>query len=605
MSNCTLPEPPPKKSTMLDSNHCTKEWIVNEENVCASKENPEYRQEKFVDRLSLRASSAGAGSSTNPTIVCSVGGEQDEHWTREWKNENDENGTDLCALPFSANRLKGKHTFENGLTAHLSCSRRNSPDESMPSSKRTTPAKEKFCARADYLLKEDAEGRDLKMWFPEENAVLDPHSFRLTKRRYIGQGLKILKRMIERGESEDQILLQPFLRSGASEVDLDEFYERIFYWSATFEDFTTVLAWAAKKVKTPPRWLFPKEKYTLLMHACINGWVDMVTFILKQPWARLNEVDKVGHTALMLASARGHAQIVTMLLQKPHIDVNCGSRSGSDTALMLAIQQGAQVYPNPHENIAEMLINHPGIEVNRTNQKDFSALMLAAQYRRVNIVKHLLANRETDAMYQNEDGMTALMVAASCENNVNALRQLVEFVPAHRKAKYFNSRNKRGYTALMIAVIYKRVENVRYLLDVEQVNVNETMSAPLDLVEHMNHKHEEATALIIAAGLGYEEMVRLLLNHNGIDTEAKIKMNGKPVYPSTALGIARHKDAIPYTRTAYTAIREMLLAHRKSRTQGTAPPSSGAGAGSESFTPVNEEELNAAEILESLGKTRL
>ena len=63
-----------------------------------------------------------------------------------------------------------------------------------------------------------------------------------------------------------------------------------------------------------------------------------------------------------------------------------------------------------HEDVVEILLGHPDIDVNARNPDGMTALMIACkQYGRTNIVKLLLQKpSRVDLSFQNNDGQTAL-----------------------------------------------------------------------------------------------------------------------------------------------------------------------------------------------------
>jgi ankyrin repeat protein len=161
-----------------------------------------------------------------------------------------------------------------------------------------------------------------------------------------------------------------------------------------------------------------------------------------------NAKDENGDTALTAAAARGDLQIARALL-RDGADVNAVGRNNW-TALLLAFE-------DERDEVAEALINQPGLDLKSENPSGMTALMLAVWHRRAGFVKKLL-QRGADSNHQDKDGDTAVHGAAWFGSS-DILEMLLS------AGADPNVKNKLGGTALMWAASYGQDESVRILLD--------------------------------------------------------------------------------------------------------------------------------------------
>lgn len=103
---------------------------------------------------------------------------------------------------------------------------------------------------------------------------------------------------------------------------------------------------------------------TALRLAALKGNQDMVQRLVKAG-AHVNMPD---WTPLIYASFNGHVDVVDYLL-KNGAEINSASRNGT-TALMAALRQG-------HIPVAKLLLATPGLEINKTNEANETALDIA------------------------------------------------------------------------------------------------------------------------------------------------------------------------------------------------------------------------------------
>lgn len=121
------------------------------------------------------------------------------------------------------------------------------------------------------------------------------------------------------------------------------------------------------------------DGYTVLLMAVIFRHTDIVKLLLKHK-ADINAIETSGYNALMLASVRGYIDIVKILL-KHNANVNVKNINNGFTALMLALL-------NRHIDITKLLLE-ASADVNITNNNGSTALKIATQFRKIEIIRLL------------------------------------------------------------------------------------------------------------------------------------------------------------------------------------------------------------------------
>ena len=209
------------------------------------------------------------------------------------------------------------------------------------------------------------------------------------------------------------------------------------------------------------------ETDAALVLAAGGGQTATVKFLLGDEQLDVTQTYH-GHTALTLASGNGHYGVVELLLGNGDIDINGELWDGST-----ALQHAAN---GNQPNIVQLLLGHEDIDVNKRNNQGKTALILAANHHsKAQIVRLLLEKNEIDvnaidhgAEGRRPDGShglisyTALMIAIRT-NNGPATGPLL----GHEKIDV-NMGNNNGWTALMIAACMWIRDQVGRVLSHEQ-----------------------------------------------------------------------------------------------------------------------------------------
>lgn len=109
----------------------------------------------------------------------------------------------------------------------------------------------------------------------------------------------------------------------------------------------------------------------------------------------INEEDNEGWTLLMkVTSYFGYIEIAELLVIHPDIQVNKKNKH-NETALMLATE-------SRNKKAVEILLSHPDTQINEKNNIQATALMLAAGHKTLSIFNLLLEDRRMDIYEYNQ-----------------------------------------------------------------------------------------------------------------------------------------------------------------------------------------------------------
>ncbi len=146
---------------------------------------------------------------------------------------------------------------------------------------------------------------------------------------------------------------------------------------------------------------------TSLMHACKNGYIDIVKYLILAG-AGVDLVDNDGCNTLMYASYNNQLNIVEYLLQNGGLSIINSKNNNEETTLMLAAQRGFL-------EVVKLLIENNAYK-NIRNLNGETALMLAAREGHLEIVKLLVKNNANKDLINNL-GQTAADIARLSGNN--------------------------------------------------------------------------------------------------------------------------------------------------------------------------------------------
>ena len=141
---------------------------------------------------------------------------------------------------------------------------------------------------------------------------------------------------------------------------------------------------------------------TPLLAAAHGGREHVAQFLLSLPNINLEAGSEAGWTALLVASHYGHLSIVKMLLDRG-ANPNAATNKGN-TPLMEAAAEGRQ-------DVAQVLLSLPNIKLEARSERGGTALVFAASWGHLNLVKLLLDHGAEPAVVVNS-GRTVLDLVA-------------------------------------------------------------------------------------------------------------------------------------------------------------------------------------------------
>ena len=147
--------------------------------------------------------------------------------------------------------------------------------------------------------------------------------------------------------------------------------------------------------------------------------------------------------------------IIKRLLDVPDVEVNCKSRDG-----LFALKYAASSHD---EELLELLLSHPGIDVNNTDNYQNTALMMACYKRYSRIIKRLLVVPDINVNCQNARGVSAF--------NMEVLR-INEEICINRLTLNRNEKLPDFESAFTIALRSQRSPIIQTLLSIPNLEIN-------------------------------------------------------------------------------------------------------------------------------------
>lgn len=204
----------------------------------------------------------------------------------------------------------------------------------------------------------------------------------------------------------------------------------------------------------------------------------------------VNLQDERGMTALCYASHEGRMEAIRLLMDRA-ADPNLADFHGV-TPLHYACREPPF---NIQDDVAGFLLSYPQVDANQRDDSGASAILVAAEVGRHQVMRSLLACERLDPNLTNFAGRTALLVACGFDHT-EVVMQLLRSERVH-----VTLRGQHGETPLHMAALRGGVEVLQLLLAHPQMELN--------VVNDLGR-----SALHEAASLGAHQVVRCLLSAN-------------------------------------------------------------------------------------------
>ena len=182
--------------------------------------------------------------------------------------------------------------------------------------------------------------------------------------------------------------------------------------------------------------------------AAYSGYISILKLLLTHSKVHVNDVDNKNFTPLHLAVQQNHTDVVKYLLSK-------------EADVAIKTDSGRSVYHNAAYNgyisILQLLVTHSKVHVNDLDNTHFTALHLAVQKNRTEVVKYLLA-KEVDVAIKTDIGRS-IYHSAAYKGYISILQLLVTHSKMH-----VNDVDNKNFTPLHLAVQQNHADIVKYLL---------------------------------------------------------------------------------------------------------------------------------------------
>ena len=250
-----------------------------------------------------------------------------------------------------------------------------------------------------------------------------------------------------------------------------------------------------------------------------QSYIRVILQLLGHNGIRPNIKNRLQDTPLMIAVKEENNTLVSNLLQYTNVDVNTAD-SRDKTALMYASERGSQ-------GVVQRLLNRSA-NPNLQDGKKFTALHYACHYGRVEVVRLLLGARGIDLTIDDKWGLTARERAALRGHN-----DVVALFETRRVEQ-----ERRASAVSILAELARGDTEDSIMTIVEGGNIK---------VNALDTDNRNYTALHYAANLGYERVVRALLEYDDV------RANAADTSGQTALHLATARNRL--------AVVQALLAH--------------------------------------------
>ncbi|XP_019859938.1 PREDICTED: transient receptor potential cation channel subfamily A member 1 homolog [Amphimedon queenslandica] len=241
--------------------------------------------------------------------------------------------------------------------------------------------------------------------------------------------------------------------------------------------------------------------YTPLHIACEQGHTEIVRVILKHGIKHHDshsqiesDLNPIGYIPLHVICSKGYTEIVKLLLEHGVAsDVNSMDIDFQITPLGIACMNG-------HKDLVDLLLKQNGVDVNKRNKADQTALHLACEKGCEQVVELLLKHVKVNINVTDKDQHTALHLA--CEKGHD---KVVELLLEHKAN--INCIDQNEYTALHIACVKGHTKIIKLLLD-HEADVKKCDKEGLNPLEVAVKKGQKNAAMAIVNSAKWQNALR-------------------------------------------------------------------------------------------------
>ena len=200
------------------------------------------------------------------------------------------------------------------------------------------------------------------------------------------------------------------------------------------------------------------ENHIDLLKACQTANIEVLEEIINTRVININFGDSDGDTPLIFAVRNGHLSVVKKLLEHPDVDVNCCDCKGW-TPLMWAI---FCMEPNvvQYFDIVKALLQVPSLQLGRCCNDGQTALHYVCEQNLVSVLKLLCQDSRCNPALVNKkdsDGYTALMTAV-CWGHLDNVKEL------DMEGTDFHTTTFEGTTLIQMSMMENKPEVYEYLM---------------------------------------------------------------------------------------------------------------------------------------------
>jgi len=249
-----------------------------------------------------------------------------------------------------------------------------------------------------------------------------------------------------------------------------------------------------------------KHGYNLLHSVAESSNLEFLKLILNENKFDINQKTKCGKTLLHLAVIAGNKECIQYLLKSfassrflsktcQNIDINDNDAEGF-SALHIAIN-------NKRLDLVKILFEDSSMNINIRDNFGNTPLHLACKDECIGIVQYLLSRPKIDINSMNNSSNTPLHIAIEYKHF-----EIAKYLVQHKDIE-LNYQNSNGNTPLHLAVKCNNLEIVKILIVEKRCNVN--------LQNYIDFKYPGDTPLHIACEYGFIEIVKILASVKDID----------------------------------------------------------------------------------------